>query len=879
MAVNSPVQQTPGISSALAAERLARFGPNCLPEPSPPGLVHIFLGQFRSPFIYVLLAAAVVSIGLGQLINGLFIFLVLLLNAVIGTVQEFSAARAAAALRRMVPYRTTVIRDGRPVTILTEEVVPGDLVQLVSGDRVPADLHLVEAFELQIDESMLTGESQATLKDAASESLPDAPLGDRDDICFAGTVVLRGRGAGEAVATAADTQIGRIAADVTGDMEVAPPLLARMRSFTLRITWAILVLVALIFIVTVLRGDDLATVFLLGVALAVSAIPEGLPAAMTVALAIGMRRMARRNVIIRRLLAVEALGSCTCIASDKTGTLTVNEMTIQRIVLPDDSIFEVSGEGLDLHGLVSPSAGSERLHLLASAGALANEAQLQEQDGSTVGVGDGVDVAFLVLAEKLGIDSRKLRAECPELGKVPYESIHAFAASVNRYADGYEIFVKGSVERLLDMATHGPDRQPLDRARIERQLNALARNGYRVLGLARRRVEIAPREPGEFLADLEFLGMVGMIDPLRPEVLAAVQHCHAARIRVVMITGDHPHTAAAIATRLGIGGAGDDSVTGAQLRAVQDNPAALRALVTGAHVFARIEPHQKKQIVEQLIFAGEFVAVTGDGVNDAPALSQAHVGVAMGGRGTDVARESADIILADDNFASIVAGIEQGRVVYNNIRKVIFLLISTGAAEIMLVMLSLLFGVPLPLLPIQLLWLNLVTNGIQDVALAFEPAEGNELQRPPRSPGEPIFNPLMLERVIVNALVMGSLAFAVFFWQVRSGVDTAQARNITLLLMVLFENVHVLNSRSETISMFRQYLFGNPFLLFGMLGAQAVHIAALYTPGLSTLLQIAPVTLSQWSQLLLIALLLIVVDELHKLWHGWRGKAMPASSG
>jgi magnesium-transporting ATPase (P-type) len=867
----TPAETRPGITSALATDRLKQFGPNELPEREPPGLLLIFLNQFKSPFIYVLLVAAIVSWVLGQTVNSIFIFAVLIINALIGTVQEYSAERAAAALRKMVPYRATVIRDGKTVMINTADIVPGDHVLLVSGDRVPADIRLSVVQDLLVDESMLTGESDATVKDASIRMPDDAPLGERSDVCFAGTVIMRGRGEGKVEATGAVTEIGRIAADVGSVDEVKPPLLRRIEQFTLRITYGILILVALIFLITVIRGDDLATVFLLGVALAVSAIPEGLPAAMTVALAIGMRRMARKHVIIRRLLAVESLGSCTYIASDKTGTLTVNEMTIRQIVLPDDTEFNVSGEGLDLHGLVTPeSSGADaaRLKLLCHAGVLANEAALEKDADGWIGHGDGVDVAFLVLASKSGLQYEDVRSRCQELGRIPYESANAFSASVNRYEGGYEIFVKGSVERLLAMCScaHGVDNDRL--MSIEDQASRLAKNGYRVLGLAHRTVDIVPADLGEFLNDLEFLGIVGMIDPLRPEAIGAVQDCHNASIKVAMVTGDHPETASALARQLGIADESMQPVTGMQIRqAMASGPPAMRDLVNSTRVFARIEPHQKKQIVEQLIEEGEFVAVTGDGVNDAPALSQAHVGIAMGMRGTDVARESADIILTDDHFASIVEGIKQGRIVYSNIRKVIFLLVSTGAAEITLVMLSLLFGMPLPLFPIQLLWLNLVTNGIQHIALVMEPEEGHELRRPPRVPNEPVFNRLMNERVLVNAVVMGCLAFAVFTWQMNTGATETGARNMTLLLMVLFENVHVLNSRSETVSIFRQGVFGNRFLVFAILGAQAIHIGAMYTPGLRDVLQVEPVRLQQWTQLLMIALVLIVVDELHKLWH------------
>jgi calcium-translocating P-type ATPase len=868
---SAPVATVRGLTAQQAAARLAEAGPNVLPERERPGPLLIFLHQFKSPFIYVLIAAAVVSQVLGQTINAIFITAVLLINALIGTIQEYAAERAAAALKKMVPSEATVIRDGTSIRVDTATVVPGDHVLLASGDKVPADMRLSSAHNLHADESMLTGESIEPHKQVLPASTDDAPLGDRLDVCFAGTVIMRGRGEGEVIATGAHTEIGKIASDVGAEDDVKPPLLVRIERFTLKITYGILILIGLIFLITVIRGDDLATVFLLGVALAVSAIPEGLPAAMTVALAIGMRRMANKHVIIRRLLAVESLGSCTYIASDKTGTLTVNEMTIRQVVLPDGTGFEISGEGLDLHGLITPEpsdAEAARLGLLCHAAVLSNEAHLEKGSDGWQGSGDGVDVAFLVLASKYGLQYEDVRSRCQELGRVPYESENAFSASVNRYEGGYEVFVKGSVERLLDMCScaHGVDTDRLDN--IEDEASRLAKCGYRVLGLAHRSLDSVPADPVECLNDLEFIGIVGMFDPLRPEAIGAVQDCHNASIKVAMVTGDHPETAFALAMQLGIA---DDSmrpVTGAQVhQAWDEGPDAMHELVSGTRVFARIEPHQKKQIIEQLIEDGEFVAVTGDGVNDAPALSHAHVGIAMGLRGTDVARESADILLTDDHFASIVEGIKQGRIVYSNIRKVIFLLISTGAAEITLVMLSLLFGMPLPLFPIQLLWLNLVTNGIQHIALVMEPEEGDELRHPPREPGEPVFNRLMNERVLVNAIFMGCLAFMVFKWQMDIGMTEAGARNMTLLLMVLFENVHVLNSRSETVSMFRQSLIGNHFLVFAILGAQAIHIGAMYTPGLRDVLQVEPVTLQQWVQLLMIALTLIIVDELHKAWH------------
>lgn len=868
------------LTSQQAEQALELHGANVLPEASSVSLLLIFARQFKGPFIYVLLAAAVLSFFLGQKINAFFILAVLVINAVIGTVQEFSAEKAATALKKMVPSYASVIRDNQPLKIMTEQVVPGDLVQLVPGDKIPADLVLASNNGLQIDESMLTGESIAASKlikaalnngTLVDNAMIEQSTIDKAQQCFAGTVVMSGRGCGYVSAIGVNTEIGKIAADVESEQS-KPPLLLRIEDFTLRITYGILILISLIFIITVLRGDDLGTVFLLGVALAVSAIPEGLPAAITVALAIGMRRMAKVQVIIRNLLAVEALGSCTYIASDKTGTLTLNEMTIQQIWLNDGETYQVSGEGLDLHGEVTShnevltykaltnNSSANSLELLIHAGVLANESYLEKTAQGWRGQGDMVDVAFLVLASKYDIAYKDARKRYTELAQIPYESENAFCASFNQYQGQLYIFVKGSVERLLDMC-QGSE-QSLE---VEKQVDELASKGYRVLGLACAVLDSVPDKLENALKKLNFIGMVGMIDPLRPEVKGAVAQCKMAKINVAMITGDHPKTALALAEQSGISDSTMQAVTGDELEiAFKQGKYAFSQCVHSTHVFARISPHQKKQIIEQIMQDGDFVAVTGDGVNDAPALNHAHVGIAMGLRGTDVARESADIILTDDHFASIVDGIAQGRVVYNNIRKVIFLLISTGAAEILLVIFSLLFGTPLPLFPLQLLWLNLVTNGIQDVALAFEPPEGNELQQKARSPNEPIFNRLMIERIVVNAIVMGCLAFALFKWQIDSGVPEQEARNMTLLLMVLFENVHVLNSRSEQLSIFKQYFFGNKFLLFGMLAAQGIHIMAMYMPGLREILELSPVSIQQWSGLLGIALLLIVVDELHK---------------
>ena len=887
-----------GLSQHEARQRLQRDGRNELPEAETTGLLRIFFSQFKSPFIYILLAATILSLAIGQNINALFIMAVLLLNATIGSIQEYAAQQAASSLKKMVPQKATVVRDGIPTVIDSAEIVVGDIVMLASGDKVAADMKLIDELELEIDESMLTGESLSVEKDASFVYDGDGdpagiPLGDRLDMAFAGTVVLRGRGRGEVISTGTDTEIGRIAIDVGAEADAPPPLMQRTRRFTMRITWGILIIIAAIFVITITRGDDLATVFLLGVALAVSAIPEGLPVAITVALAIGMKRMAKVGVIIRKLVAVESLGSCTYIASDKTGTLTMNELTVRKIVLPDGASYTISGEGMDMHGEIQADLDDDQnddlgddhrdddndkrhadaIQLLTDGGVLANEAYLEFIEGDWVSHGDHVDIALLVLMNKIGDGVDVVRKRHTEVARIPYESNNAFSASINRYGDRYELFVKGSVERVLAMCDGATGVQEKALPAIEHTAEKLAAQGYRVLGLAHRSLDSIEGEPAQYLENLDFMGMVAIIDPLRPEAIEAIRLCRDGGIKVAMVTGDHPLTAQALSKQLGIASKDhsselDTAVSGIQLsKAEEQGGSEFDDLVCRKRIFARVAPHQKMQIVESLINSGEFVAVTGDGVNDAPALKHAHVGIAMGKRGSDVARESSDLILTDDNFSSIVQGIKQGRIVYNNIRKVIFLLISTGAAEITLVLLSILMGMPLPLMPLQLLWLNLVTNGIQDVALVFEPEEGHELQRQPRKPDEPIFDRLMIQRVVINAIFMGSVAFAVFYWQLMQGVQEDSARNTTLLLMVLFENVHVFNSRSETVSIFRQNLFGNPLLLFGMLTAQCVHIAAMHLPGISVILGLEPVSFALWSQLLGVALSLIIIDELHKVWH------------
>lgn len=865
-----------GLTSEEAESRLHQFGTNSLPRARPPSLVMIFLCQFVSPLIYVLVAAAVFSLVIEEWSDAAFITGVLLINAIIGTIQEFSAQRAATALQLLVTTRSRVLRDGETFEIDAENLVPGDILLLESGEKIPADVRLLSSHDLEVDESLLTGESVAVFKKADDVLAVDTFIGDRNNMVFAGTMVNRGRGSGVVAATALSTELGMIATEVIHGVSAKPPLLVRMGKFTHKIAIIVGSAALLMAAVSISRGVPFGEIFMLAVALAVSVIPEGLPVALTVALAIGMRRMAKRNVIIRRLIAVESLGSCTYIATDKTGTLTVNELTARRIQFPNGDSWKIKGEGMVPLGAIIPpheSTANEEMALLERlclTSILTNDGFLGMREDQWMHHGDAVDVSLLVMAHKAGIVKAKTINTYPEMGAIPFESERLFSASLNQVGNRPCMFVKGAFEKLLPMcdtmALPGQD-VAIDVATLEQQAIDLACQGYRVLAVA-----TSDREPpaGEVFCEqhlhgLTFLGLVGMIDPLRPEAKQAVANCRNAGIEVAMVTGDHPATALAIAKELGLTEHEEDIVTGPELRAASGQDE-IDSLTRHAHVFARVEPSQKLDIVHSLQRNGHFVAVSGDGANDAPALRAAQVGVAMGKSGTDVARETADIIITDDNFNSIVSGVEEGRISYSNVRKVIFLLISTGAAELVLFTLALFTGLPLPLLAVQLLWLNLVTNGIQDVALAFEPGEGDELRHHPRPPRESIFNRLMIERVISSALVIGLVAFFLFKTLLDWGYTVEEARNSTLLLMVLFENVHVFNCRSETLSIFQHNPMRNRILLFGTLAAQLIHIGAMYTPWISNVLGVQPVSIEHWSQLLVLALTVTIVMEIHKLY-------------
>jgi Ca2+-transporting ATPase len=864
-----------GLTSIKAAEQLETFGANVLPAPAASSFALTFLKQFRSPLIYILLLAAAVSLIVSEAADAIFIGVVLLANGLIGAMQEYSAGRAAAALRALEEPVATVMRDGRIDHIEARFLVPGDLVLLEAGGKVPADIMLVEVNNFLCDESLLTGESMPVRK---TINTPGSATADHSGTrAYAGTLATRGRARGLVVATGRSTGIGRIAAEIGKASVSQPPLMIRLARFSNIIAWTVGGVSLLLIAIGSIRGLAWNELFLMAVGLAVSAIPEGLPIAISVALAISMRRMAKKNVIVRRLPAVESLGSCTMIASDKTGTLTLNELTVTDIRLPDGTDLAIDA-GIDLDACVIRSAGMDpdiarqRAAKLLRAALLPNEGSLTEEDGRWTGVGDTVDVALLEAAHKGGLKVDELWDAYPLIGRIPYEPDLKYAASLHRSGQRAHIFVKGSAEVLIGMSEQmdaGSGPVPIDRDALLRQKEEMAGRGLRVLAFAEGTIDDGFEEPfsHHHLTDLVFLGVTGMQDPVRPEVPQAIRDCHAAGVEVAMVTGDDPRTAAAIATEAGLIFKGDQITTGTEVQAAEDAGAGqLDELTRRARIYARVAPSQKLSIVLSLARNGHFVAVTGDGVNDAPALKHAHVGVAMGKNGTDVAKESADIVVTDDNFASIVTGIREGRAAYGNIRKVILMLVATGGAEILLFILAIPLGLPMPLLPVQLLWLNLVTNGIQDVALAAEKPEGDELSRPPRRPEEPIFDRIMLRRILISTVVIGGGGFVLFAWLLRQGYEVEAARNMLLLLFVMFENVQTFTSRSERRSVFSLAFFGNPLLLAAIVATQALHVAAMYIPWFRDTLEIAPISVAEWAAMFLAASSLLLATEFDK----WR---------
>ncbi|MFO7977454.1 MAG: HAD-IC family P-type ATPase [Bacteroidales bacterium] len=866
-----------GLTREQAAHRLQFYGRNSLPLKKPPTIWQILLRQVLNPLIFILIAAAGASIAIGEATDAIFILIVIVLNTGLGAYQEFSAEQSASSLQNLLKIRARVMRAGQAVEINAEELVPGDIVMLESGNKVPADLRLIEVSSLLTDESFLTGESMAASK-RTGRLKKDTGVPERENMAFAGAAVTAGRAVGIVTATGINTEVGKIAENVSTTQAAKPPLVHRMERFTRQISILVVVFSAVLALILWQQGTAPTEIFFFVVALAVSAIPEGLPVALTVALSIATTRMSKRKVIVRKLPAVESLGSCTIIASDKTGTLTVNQQTAREIIFPGNKSFSISGEGYTGEGEVTAAENQpleeqdqKQLHKIARLSILANEAMLKKDNGEWKHHGDAMDVAFLAMGYKSGLDPHEVRQQYSLQGVIPYESENKYSAAFFLKDQEVMVAAKGAVETILEFCTHSMvngQQKPINKSDIEQKVVSLSAEGYRVLAVAGGKYkdfETKEVYENEDLPPLILYGLVAFIDPLRMEAKEAVSKCHQAGIKVIMITGDHPATATTIARQLGIAREDEKAISGSELAAAGpvDSPA-FEELVTSTHVFARVTPIQKLEIVDVLIRQGEFVAVTGDGVNDAPALRRANIGVAMGS-GTDVAKEISSMIVTDDNFSSIVSGVEEGRFAFDNVRKVIYLLISTGAAEVIMFVTAIMAGLPLPLLAVQLLWLNLVTNGIQDVALAFEGGEPGAMKRKPRKTTEKIFNPLMIQQTLTAGFTMGLIALGFWAFLIHvQGVEEPQARNMVLLLMVLMQNFHVFNARSETLSAFRIPLAKNKVLIFGVLIAQGIHILSMQIPFMQEILRIEPISFFEWAEVLLLAIPLLLIMELFK---------------
>ncbi|MFT3954242.1 MAG: cation-translocating P-type ATPase [Piscinibacter sp.] len=834
-----------GLDEAEAALRVLRHGPNEIAGAARRTPLSLLLAQFKDFMIVVLIGAALISGLIGDLVDTLAIVVIVLLNALIGFVQAWRADRALAALQQLAAARATVLRGGQRQLIPAAQLVPGDIVLLEAGNQVPADLRLIEIAQLRVDESALTGESVAVDKHTQALREHDAALGDRLNMAFKGTTAAHGRGRGIVVATGMATELGKVAGLLDRAGELQTPLQLRLAAFGKRLALVVLAICALIFVVGVLRGEAPMLMVLTAVSLAVAAIPESLPAVVTVLLALGARRMVAHNALVRRLPSVETLGSVSTICSDKTGTLTLNRMHAEAVI----------AEGV---------AHAETLR----AAALCNDAVL---DADERWQGDPTETALTVLAATEGQHKAALEAAWPRIAELPFDAQRKRMSTLHRAGDGFVLYTKGAPESLLPRCTARwrADAEggaaPLAIAAEMAAAEALAARGLRVLAFARRALPDAtlPADTDAVERDLQLIGLVALIDPPRPEAAAAVRDCLSAGITPVMITGDHPATARAIAQRLGI--VTDDNapvLTGAMLAGFDD--ATLRASCAEVRVYARVDPEQKIRIVEALQSLGRFVAMTGDGVNDAPALKRADIGVAMGRGGTDVAREASSLVLLDDNFATIVAAVREGRRIYDNMRKFVRYAMTGNSGEIWTLFLAPMLGLPIPLLPIHILWVNLVTDGLPGLALAAEPAERGVMQRPPRPPGESLFADGLWQHVLFIGLLIGGLCLAVQAWALQTG--HAHWQTMVFCVLTFAQMAHVLAIRSEREPLWRQGLASN-WPLTGAVGLTlALQLATVYLPWLQPIFKTEALDAGELAICVAAALVVYAAAEAEKAW-------------
>ncbi|ADE14947.1 ATPase, P-type (transporting), HAD superfamily, subfamily IC [Nitrosococcus halophilus Nc 4] len=862
-----------GLTQSEAEQRLQQYGPNRLTPPKRRGPIERFLVQFHNVLIYVLLAAAVVTALLAHWVDTGVILGVVVLNALIGFIQEGKAEQALEALRHLLSPQASVLRDGRHRMIPAEQLVPGDVVTLQSGDKVPADLRLIRVKNLRIEEAALTGESMPVEK-ALEPVAENASLGDRTNMAYSGTLVTYGTAEGVVVATGDHTEIGRISAMLGQVQTLTTPLLRQMAVFGRWLTAVILGVAAAVFAFGVgVRGYSFHEMFLAAVGLAVAAIPEGLPAIMTITLAMGVQRMARRNAIIRRLPAVETLGSVNVICSDKTGTLTRNEMTV-RTVITADAGFEISGVGYNPHGGFSQQGqiilmdDYPGLGELCRAGLLCNDAILHNVEATWVIQGDPTEAALVSLAMKANLLPEWEREEWQRVDVIPFESEHRFMATLHHDRVGHAfIYLKGAPEQVLEMCHHQRSRgedEPLDLPYWHDRILEMASRGERVLAVAFRvtHTDHCNLRFEDVQEGLTLLGLFGIIDPPREEAIAAVKECQEAGIRVKMITGDHLLTAQAISRQLGLKHS-DQALAGTKLEVMDDET--LRNVILDVDVFARASPEHKLRLVKALQSQGRVVAMTGDGVNDAPALKRADVGIAMGQKGTEVAKEAAEAVLADDNFASIAQAVKEGRTVYDNLKKAILFILPTNGGEAMALVAAILLGYMLPITPVQILWINMVTAVTLALALAFEPPEGNVMRRPPREPGEPVLSGFLVWRIVFVSVILVVGTFGLFLWYREQGAPIEYARTIAVNTLVMFEIFYLLNTRYMTNSVLsREGLLGNRYVLIAIAVVVGLQLLFTYTGPMQQLFASVALGLHDWGWIVLVTSSVFVLVELEK---------------
>ncbi|WP_437878004.1 cation-translocating P-type ATPase [Sorangium sp. So ce513] len=874
-----------GLAADEAARRLQDVGPNVIQRAKGDGALKLLFRQINDPLIYVLLASAALAMIMGEVIDGSVVLAVVVLNTAIGFFQELRAGKAIEALAGMVPQSATVVRDGQRCVIPAADVVPGDVIVLEAGDKVPADARLLSVRNLHVDESALTGESLPV--DKQLDVVPeDAGVGDRKNLAFGGTLVTSGNATAVVVATGGKTELGRISSMLHEATEIETPLTRSMAKVGRVLTIAIVAVALLIVGVALLRGYPPVDAMLAGISLAVAAIPEGLPAIITISLAIGVQRMARRRAVIRKLPAVETLGSTGVICSDKTGTLTRNEMTVRALWTPT---AQAAGEMLEVTGVGYAPVGElcrggapageapEPVRALLRAGLLCNDARMK-REGDACGIeGDPTEGALVVAAQKLGVDVDATRREYRRVDAVPFSSERQLMATLHEAPGGERvIFMKGAPEAVLSRAAIGREERDAVLAEVER----MAAQGMRVLAVAARPHgrDAGALDEAHLAEGFELLGLEGMIDPPRPEAIDAIKACHAAGITVKMITGDHLATARAIGEQLGLVQPGGRAMNGTEIARLSDEE--LRAAAASTNVFARVAPEHKLRLVKALQADGSVVAMTGDGVNDAPALKQANIGVAMGITGTAVSKESADVVLTDDNFASIRAAVEEGRRVYDNLVKALAFVLPTNLGEALILLVAvmtfpILGGAPLmPITAVQILWVNLVATVALSLPLAFEAMEKDVMSRPPRDPGEPILSRFVLVRTVIVAVLMTAGAIGLFlyeyFTELRGGVvsDVAyrEAQTAAVTTVILFQIFYVLNCRSLRDSMLKIGLFSNPWIYVGIGALLAMQLCFVYAPFMHTLFGSAPLSLGAWINSILVALTILPVMSVERWW-------------